>query len=303
MRRLVVFVALFLASLPVPGAGAEGEVAARLVFKVGEAERYPLATISLTEEPPTGVKVPKGMEDARFARRNFGEGRELLVAVHFRPDPVWIRVDQDFDGDLTNEEPFYLTASGTVMEALVEVEVPLDPMGAPEKITLRFIHHHSKTSTCLHLSVPVHMEGEVVLGGRIRKIVLADGDHDLLFESSGSDRLFLDVDGDTEVKATRTSHEEITPGQPFRLGVTGWVADLSKNGDISFRAAARVPDISEGPWLRFGVAKAGKVPRGQVPPFDELRKEYGKAGEADKKAGANVFTNRSRVIANIGKTR
>ncbi len=305
MRRPVMTVALLLMIwfLPVT-AGAQDEVTAKLTFRVGKINRTPFISISPTKEPPAGVEVPEGMEDAWFVRRDFGEGRKLLIAARFHPEPVWIRVDRDFDGDLSNEEPFYFSGlgSGTTLEALVEVEVVLDPMGAPQKITLRFIHHQSKTSHCLHLAVPVHKEGEVVLGGRVRKIVLADGDHDLLFSTPGQDRLFLDVDGDTEVRATTSSHEEVIPGRPFRLGNAGWIADLAKNGDITFRRSKRAPDPSVMRWPRVGTPKAGRNPTGEVAPFVEQKREYLQAEDADNKAGANVTTSRSKVIANIGKT-
>ncbi len=303
MRSLpILLLTLWLTQFPV---FAGDEVTAKLAFEIGDPARYPLVSISPEEEPPEGLTIPEGMEDARFVKRNFGEGRELLLAVRFRPEPAWIRVDRDFDGDLANEEPFYLTqvGSGTAWEALIEVEVPLDPMGAPRKITLRFVHHRSKTSHCLHLAVPVRKEGEVVLAGRIRKVVLSDGDHDLLFETPEQDRLYLDLDGDTEVRASSSGHEMIEPGKPFRLGNFGFIARLSRHGEVTFEAAARTPAPDEASWPRINTVAAGRRVTGHVATFAELKKQYAQAEDKDRAAGTGVSTSRNKVIADIGKTR
>jgi HEAT repeat protein len=272
-------------------------------FVVGEHRGYPSVSLSPTENAPDGVTVPEGFEDCVFQRRDLGPGHQLLLAAHLKTEPIWIRVDRDFDGKLEGEEPIHLTGTTTTLTAIVKVEIPLTSTSAPQEIPLRFIHHHNPGSTCLHLTVPVHREGEVVLAGRLRRVLSLDGDGDLLFDGETGDGLYLDVDGDTEITRTNPSGEKILPGRTFVMGGHAYRAEVTKSGQVRFQEMEEVPPsrLEDRPWPRGGVPSRGAKAPGATKSLGDLRRDYEAAEKKDGGAGSNRTTERTRVIREIGQ--
>ena len=141
------------ALFPISDLRAEEEIVADLAFRVVEPAGLLSVTLTTVEDPPSGVEPIEGAEGVRYLRRALGIDAELLLAARFRPEPVWLRVDRDFDGDLRDEEPLHLAGPSTTLSVTVTVQLPLD--GEITDVPLRFEHHHTGSKSCLHLTMPV----------------------------------------------------------------------------------------------------------------------------------------------------
>jgi HEAT repeat protein len=151
-------------------------------------------------------------------------------------------------------------------------------------------------------TAPVLKEGEVILGGRVRKFLLVDGDDDQRFATPGTDALYLDLDGDGELYRGLGSHERVRPGRPFWLARAGYLAEISDSGDLAFRLVEEAPDPAQRPWPHRQSPRAGREPDPGVGTFAEEKEQYRLAEEADRKSGLSETAARVRVIGRIGRT-
>jgi len=247
----------------------DGVTAVRLEWEPGFVGTNQLRHATLAKQPPAGLTPPKGAEDARFARFEFGEGRVVFVAVD--REHLWL--DTHLNGDLSNSRPRkWIRRDGRVQQTdtlLVPLKGEADPL--PVAVYCRW------SGDRVGLSLRIHRRGRVILGRRVRSVVLVDGNADFRFDDPAQDRLYVDIDGDGLLDGAKGSHERLTIGKPFHLQGKGYLARVPDRlgGRVLFVRSHPAPP----PLERYHIEKWECDPVGvDVRPTGETLRDI-KAGE------------------------
>ncbi|HEX5136278.1 MAG TPA: HEAT repeat domain-containing protein [Planctomycetota bacterium] len=243
-----------------------------LAWKRAAADWYPPRALTLLAQPPEGV-VPAG-EGFLYHAGPCGE-KTLLLA--FAPEANVLRVDLDFDGDLTDEVPVDLLADGRWRKRVVDVDVP-------ETVAFFFFRKADDPPDQLSLTVLAHREGKVSVEGRARRVLMLDGDQDLRFDHA-DDRILVDLDGDGFLDR-RSDAERVVPGEPFRLRGRSYVAkpEGSLGRDLAIVPSAAEAPPRPAPWRHESPPRARSAP-GSREPLAQLVRQY----EEDSEKKGSVF--------------
>jgi len=251
--------------------------------------------VPLSESPPPGFVVPQEMEGALFGWLPFGDSALLIFAL--TEDRLWI--DRDLDGDLKEELPLALMGSRKRRHRSVYLQVPFVGEKERAQIQVLIVYNADKDPPVAQLTPRAYRRGTVVLAGRLRKVVLVDGDGDLRFEHPDRDLLFVDLDGNGKVKTSgASSHEELRAGLPFHLRRKGFTARIPSigGGRVVFTETEPAPPPPRRPWTMSERIPAGiRAPRrGNLV---KLEADY--RGQIDSSLGS-IAWRRSGVVRQIG---
>lgn len=254
-----------------------------LEWKRAAYDWYRPRDLPLSAEPPAGVAAAG--EGLLYYAGPCGE-RKLLLAL--APAGNLLRIDGDFDGDLTDEVPHEMLAEGTWRSRVVDLEVP-------EPVAFCFVRRADETAPKIALMILAHREGTVVVEGRARRVMLFDRDADLRFDHA-EDEIHLDLDGDGLLDRSDAS-EQVDPGHPFRLRGRSYVATPEGPGgrDLSVRPSAAEAPARPAPWRAERPPRSRAAPGGGGPLEDLVRRYEGAKGEPEPPVYLRV-----RVLSTVG---
>jgi len=259
-----------------------------LEWRRAAADWYPPRALTLLAQPPEGV-VPAG-DGLLYYVGPCGEKRLLLA---FSPEANALRVDLDFDGDLTDETPVELIADGRWRKRVIDVDVP-------ETVAFFFFRKADDPPERLSLSILAHRDGKVSVEGRARRVLMIDVDEDLRFDHA-EDRILVDLDGDGFLDR-KSDAERVVPGEPFRLRGRSYVAKLEGPGgrDLRVLPSATEAPPRPAPWHCEKPPRARTAPGGREP-LDQLARQY--EADSEKKGAAGVFGGYAQkgLLRDIGK--
>lgn len=272
------FAARFAIGLGVAVAAAGQDVQLKLISSGATAKigsYYPLR-LGLSAEKPEGVKqLPAGLATPLFGTLKLGpEDAPTAIAVVLdepegKPARLW--VDANANGDLTDDPAPVWNARGVKgkdgadyqqFSGSAKLKVPLGK--EPSELALAMYRFDKRDPAraaqkgFLFYYPDYAREGEVALGGKTYKALLADrratGDFRGKDGETGSGvQLFLDVNEDGKLDARA---EAFDVRQPFNLGGTTYeIAGLTAGGE-SFRIQKSVKAVAEkkAPVARPGLA-------------------------------------------------
>lgn len=228
-----------------------------------------------TEAIP-GVEMPgEAPADALISKIRMASSRGLLVAMAVDPDSPRLWVDRDMDGSLADERPLWPRppSPGATASVLVEILAPYEGEADPQPVGLRLTWLPQNAPEHVTCQAQVHRRGTVVLGGRLRPVAISDGSFDAAFDDK-RDQLWLDIDGDGQIRTTGTDPEHIPRDEPFRIADEGWIATVpGRSGRaIEFRRSATVPPAPASTWSNVSFAKAGQAPAAPTEAFADVKK-------------------------------
>ncbi|MHC4340902.1 MAG: HEAT repeat domain-containing protein [Planctomycetota bacterium] len=273
---------------------AAQEVEARLAWRAGTVGQHNPSRIDLVRIPPEGVELPTELpEGVLFARMPIGNRATLTLVVG--AEEFWI--DGDLDGDLKETKPSKWFWGKQRLYHSVYVKVPMEGEKEPLRVSLLLHHTPDREPAQVEVTAQAYRVGGVVLGGRLRKVALVDGDGDLRFESPDDDRLYVDLDGDGQIELKGISHEELRAGLPFHLRGKGYLASIPEvgGGRVLFREVTPAPPPARRPWAKKKRVAAGARAGGKGD-LKALESQY-------RKARAPGFAARSRLrpVQRIGR--
>ena len=294
--RALVLVALLAGALPaVPE--EDDSISVTLRWTRGDPSSYREGNLRLRHDPPDGLVAPPGLKSARYARLGSGTGLQVdIVFVPF-PSPMRIWVDTDFDGDLADEQPVVFSDEEYESTADVVLRRP----DSKERIPLRFVAFLADRMPVVTVAVLAHLEGEVVLEGRLRRIAAWDGDSDLAFASPSFDTRALDLDGDCEL-AREDESEWIDPGRPFRVGDGGYLVELVDDSPerLRIRPSASVPPSRRRSWKALETETPGRQRRRTTDlTAERVAKIWKEACAGDKSWGPDTTWERESAIKKL----
>jgi hypothetical protein len=190
---------------------AAQEVEASLQWRAGTVGQHHPTRVNLEALPPEGVQPPAELpEEVLVARMPIGDKATLTLVAG--AEEFWI--DSDLDGDLSNVKPSKWFWGKQRLYRNVYAKVPMEGEQKPLRVALLLHYPPDRKPPQLEVTAQACRFGTVVLGGRLRKIALLDGNGDLRFESPDDDRLHVDPDGNGKIKLEGISHEELRAGSP-----------------------------------------------------------------------------------------
>jgi len=276
MRRAVVLLVLCAA------AHAGG-----LEWKRAAQDWYEPRELTLVAEPPAGVAALG--EGTLYYAGPCGE-KTLLLAL--TPATNLLRVDRDFDGQLADETPIEMLDEAPWRKRVVEMDVP-------EPVSF-FFYRRLGDAPRLMLKILAHREGEVVVEGRARRVLLLDGDDDLRFDHP-EDRILVDLDGDGLLDRNDEA-ERVVPGQPFLLRGKSYVATLAGPGgrDLAIARSASDAPRRRQAWRPLAAPEPRRAPGGRES-LEDLVRQY--EGDRGKKGAPAVFGSymRRNILRDIGR--
>ncbi|MDJ0976136.1 MAG: hypothetical protein QNJ98_16875 [Planctomycetota bacterium] len=181
----------------------------------GAPERaHPLLATS-----PAGVVAPAGAVEAAFASLVFAESAPLPVAVDVKASPPVLWLDRDGNGRFDPAERLELaTVGGTYVARFQTDLVYLDrPDVLPCDIELVY-RPAAAAGRRLATRAQGYRRVRVVVGGRLRRIGLVDGNGDLCFDDPEQDFVVVDQDADGRFDVRVGAVERSTLAEPIRLG-------------------------------------------------------------------------------------
>ena len=243
---------------------------------------------------PAGVTPPKDLQAPHFAHIHLPDGRAVAIAFDAIPAHPQLWIDADLDGDLGDETDPLLTRVGSSWSRRQFLPLAFEDDPGPLPLPIDFVHTPALGATHMTWSAEVHRRGRVVLGGRVREVILQDGNGDLRFDDAEHDRILLDLDGDGAAH-TSGDAERIRPGTPFRLGEEGWaVRPASASGrTLGFVPAPRVPPAAVRPWCDRAIPPAGVARHAPLEPYAQLLARF----ESERE---ETFENRLETLQWIG---
>jgi HEAT repeat protein len=255
-------VLLVLTVLAAGASAGEETTVARLEWEPGVFGATRPHTIPFKSAVPAGTKIPEGMSgSAVYSRIVFGGSRGLSLALEPEETPPRVWIDTDLDRDLTDEEPCVFEKVGSTWRLQETVLVPYEDEAKPVPIEVQMHRTTPGPADRVFFHARIHRKGHVELGGRLRPVALVDGSSDARFDRPSKDVLYLDLDGDGRIDRAATSVEIVRPGEPFRLGDEGWVADtpVRSGATVTFRRLPEAPEPRPKRWRRIGAPRAGRT--------------------------------------------
>lgn len=198
---------------------------------------YPLGPAA-----PDGVKAPSDVADGRFGALVLGDGIRVAVAHEAGGAMRGLWVDTDLDGDLAEETPVPWAPYQDVFRTTDTVRIPLAGEAEPCPATFLF-QRAAEGHDRLGVITRVHRRGWIEIGSRIRPVALVDGNGDLRFDDKEHDRVYLDLDGNGELRSAKGSYEMLRFGEAFDLGRGGYAAEMADplGARVTFRRLPKAP--------------------------------------------------------------
>ncbi len=260
---LLLLLSLLLAATSFAPAHAAEVLAVELTWATDPDLDYPSRDVDVGDKPPQGVKPLEGEDPTRYGRVEIVGKRHVLIAIRGGEAPLlWL--DEDFDGDLRDQKPTPLLAvdGEEVRRAAVRVRHPLDEKDAEPSLPCEVTVPEGPLADVARVTLRVraHRAGEVVVGERLRRVVLLDGDVDFVYGNAEHDRLGLDIDGDLRVNQAKGALDQVGIGRAFRLRQRGWIGHVQgvAGQRVSFQAAVQVPPARRPPWKPEDVPPSGQ---------------------------------------------
>jgi HEAT repeat protein len=268
--RLPLLLLLITVSLAASARAEDDTLVARLEWEPGLFGSTRPHTIPFKSAVPKDTTVPEGMSgSAVYARIVFGGSRGLSLALEPDESPPRVWIDTDLDLDLKDEKPSLFQKRGTNWYLEETVLVPYDGEAKPVPIEVQLRRSSPGPADRIYFHARIHRKGDVEMAGRLRPVVLVDGSSDARFDNAKKDVLYLDLDGDGQADRNSYSTEIVRPGEPFRVGDEGWVADtpVRSGATVTFRRLPKAPEARPKRWRKVGAQRAG---RRASPPTESL---------------------------------
>jgi len=198
---------------------------------------YPLAP-----SPPEGVKPPPDIADGRFGFLELADGVRVAIAHEAGGAARGLWVDTDLDGDLAEETPTQWTPYRSVARTTDTALIPLPGESEPLSVMFYF-QRRPDVHDRVGVVSSIRRSGWIEIGGRLRPVALVDGNGDLRFADKEHDRVYLDLDGDGELRGGANSYEMLSLGEAFALGREGYAAEVSDplGARVMFRRLPKAP--------------------------------------------------------------
>jgi HEAT repeat protein len=180
----------------------------------------------LAPAPPEGVKPPADIADGRFGVLTLADGVRAAVVHEAGGAMRGLWVDTDLDGDLAEETPAPWKPHGNVFRTTHTVRVPVAGESEPYPAMFLF-QHEPQAPDRIGVITRVHRRGFLEIGLRQRPVALVDGNGDLRFDDLEHDRVYLDLDGDGDLRDATGSYEMLRFGEAFDLCREGYAAEMS----------------------------------------------------------------------------
>lgn len=167
-----------------------------------ELGQTPVRTVTWEAAPPAGV---------RHGLALVGPHTDSALAVAWDPATSSLWLDADGDRRLTRDERHEVRPGTTVAVAVA--------IAAPELVRRTILVRPGLLGGGPRYTVRGGMAGELVLGGRRIRALLTDGNADGCFDAAGTDRVWVDLDGNGRFDPVA---EQFPLGAPIRLGSTSY---------------------------------------------------------------------------------
>jgi hypothetical protein len=195
--------------------------------------------LSLGDKParPLGG-APEAGKGVWFSLARVGSSPESALGVVWQPDAPAIWLDADGDGKLVAAERHPFTNKTIDLPATIRVGT------AALSRTLIF---KRGSGTTLYGAVRGYTRGKLRLGDKDYDAALTDGDADGCFDSPGSDRIWIDLNGDGQFDL---AGEQFPLGSPIKVegrlfliqpDPTGTVVRVRERGSETGRLQANIP--------------------------------------------------------------
>lgn len=262
---------------------APESVTARLEWEPGGLGGYNSSNLELSLEAPAGVKLPVGLLQPRFARRELFGGAALSFVLDVGAGAERIWVDHDLDGDVTDDRfGRWETVNGTSHGRADTVLVPLPGERQPVPVEIQIQQNGSPPTAYCYLKV--YRQGEVEIAGRLRTVALRDGNNDLRFDDPATDWVFLDVDGDGRLETSTTAHEALHNGAVVRIADRGYTINVTDptGAAVEFTETAEPPPARPRRWKPQGVLSSDYRPAPPSETLEELTERFREERDAKK---------------------
>ena len=183
--------------------------------------------VSLTEaQPPTVLQGPEypGGATPLYGQIVFGSEGELatipLAIIELSETDGYVAFFDVNRNGMLSDDPAVPARNGPNRGS---VEVFLDYFDGQRPYTIDFNHFHDTDElTFFHSGL---YEGEIILGGKVRRFAILDDNSNGLFNDLETDTLILDLDGDGKADGSRYSSDILNPmnlgfsidGTPFKV--------------------------------------------------------------------------------------
>ena len=251
------------------------------------------------EKPARIVKEPAYAGKASYAAITVGNGPNPLFDLAFDETDAGeaIYLDANQDGDLTNDPKLewsdVTTREGrTVGTAEIRVEATfVDPKGTPSKGRYGLTMIKAKGADRVSLFRDGGRVGELTLGGKTRRVVLADNTANARYENDDSPKpkhqpvwLLIDLDGDGTYKPTTAGREVLDTRGPIKIDDAWYVASFPVDGSELVLNRTDAPEERPAP-KRNPIVEAGQT----APDFAYRTVDGGKAKLSDSAGKVRVL--------------
>ena len=259
--RVAVLGLLFLASAlcgVAPVAADSNAVTATLEYEPDAFGRPPRREIPFGRSP-----CPLPTPQAKTALVVLGVDYEVWLAVDTSGKAWKLWADGDKSGVFTDDELTRFTPRGQTGRAEIDLLVPV---GGHHDLPVRLVATVHKDRP-LEIEILGHRRGTVIVAGRLRPIVLVDGNANLRFDEPDTDHVLLDVDGDGRLGRSATSPDWLRPDARLRLGKRGYrIKVVDPHGAAVTFEPASVPERLR-PWPPIMAPASARRP---MPPAEDF---------------------------------
>jgi hypothetical protein len=149
-------------------------------------------TLGPTPVRPVTSARPFGA-GARHGLALVGPSPDTALTVVWAPDAgPWLWLDADGDGRLTEAECHRMTEK----ELSLTADIALSTQKGAPRVRRTLVFRRSPLGDGLSVAVCGYAAGRLTLGNQVYRALLTDGNADGCFHAAGSDRLWLDLNGD-----------------------------------------------------------------------------------------------------------
>ena len=186
----------------------------------GSYNHQPLAS---TKRAPRGISLPKDLgERPYFISAPFGDQQELHAIIEFEKGVPQLWVDHNFNQDFEDEQVQAWARQDGAWICSVVVQATFAGALRPVPIELEFRCQVDAPLETLEYLSKAHKVGTVVLGNRLRQLVLLDETSELDFSAKLGVALLVDVDGNGNLSSAHGSHEHFHAGERIQIGYLAW---------------------------------------------------------------------------------
>ncbi len=232
------------------------------------SDGHPVALQALGSE----AALPSGVRNGRVALLRLG-GRSFRLLVESVEDAPRLWYDRNLNQRL-DDDPAVRLETGFRTKIALEVKHADEPDDAITVHVGVWLQREDDVATLL-VRPDAHRRGQAVLGGRLRRFALWDGNADLSFDDPTHDLLFVDLDGDGRLD-TASAFEQVRVGEVFPAGGVGYTATVAGGSGrvVTFRPTADAPAPRRRPWPSTRTPEAGITLRPSNNGFELLAKRF-----------------------------